>query len=73
MSRAIDLDPERLRLLKSRLLIAGQGDVVLPAAFVLGMLAELEEAAEAQRRWEQYRASVDAFLGRPVRDDEVGP
>lgn len=70
---SIELEPERLRLLKGRLVAAGQGDVVLPAAWVLAMLRELEEAAEAQRRWEQYRASVDAFLGRSVDEMEVGP
>jgi len=67
------IDPERLRLLKSRLDFS-QGDVVLPSAFVRGLLRELEEAADAQRRWEQYRASVNAFLGRGTIDDaEVGP
>lgn len=73
MSRQI-MDPERLRLLKSRLAFAGNGEVVLPASFVAAMLDELEEAAEAQRRWEQYRASVDAFLGRrSIDEQEVGP
>lgn len=68
------IDPERLRLLKSRLALAGGGEVVLPASFVAGMLDELDEAREAQRRWEQYRATVDAFLGgRRVVDEEVGP
>lgn len=68
------IDPERLRLLKSRLALAGGGEVVLPASFVAGMLDELEEAREARRAFDSYKATVDAFLGgRRVVDEEVGP
>lgn len=67
------IDDERMRLLRRRLDLS-QGEVVLPAAFVEGLLRELDEAREVQRRWEQYRASVDALLGRRSMDEgEVGP
>lgn len=70
----VDLDDDRMRLLKSRLAFANGGEVVLPAAFILAMLREVEEAREARRAFDAYRASVDSFLGRRSTDHgEVGP
>lgn len=52
---------DELVKLKRRLVLEGDGDVILPAPLVLALVRDAEEALEARRALEAYRSSVDAL------------